>query len=85
MVIQNYGGFVRMAGFCKSRVPQRLRDELDAVKDDDAKVKAIGVKECVAACRRILDSKTCGKGLHFYTLNQEEVCFTSLEGLGLKK
>lgn len=85
MPIQNYGGFNRMAGFCKSRVPQRLRDAIEAVKDDDAAVKLLGAKECAATCRRILDSGTCGRGLHFYSLNVEETTFAVLEELGMKK
>ena len=85
MVIQNYGGFGRMAAFCKTRVPLRLRAEMDAVKDDDAAVKAAGAKECAAWCKRILDSGSCGKGLHFYTLNMDEVTFQALDLLGLKK
>ena len=32
MVIQSYGGFKRMVGFCKSRVPPSLWETLDAVK-----------------------------------------------------
>ena len=85
MVIQNYGGFNRMIGFCKSRVPQKLRLEIDAVKDDDAAVKALGAREAAAMGRRILDSGTCGKGLHFYCLNMEEVTLAALDILGLKR
>jgi methylenetetrahydrofolate reductase (NADPH) len=84
MVVQNYGGFIRMIGFCKSRVPAKLRMELDAVKDDDAAVKAVGAREGAAMCRRILESGTCGKGLHLYSLNQSEVSFEVLSQLGLK-
>ena len=32
MVIQSYGGFKRMVGFCKSRVPAALWATMDAVK-----------------------------------------------------
>jgi methylenetetrahydrofolate reductase (NADPH) len=85
MPIQSYAGFNRMAGFCKSRVPQRLRDAVEAVKDDDAAVKQFGVKECAALCRRILESGSCGRGLHFYSLNVEETTFAVLDELGLKK
>ena len=74
-----------MAGFCKSRVTQRLRDSVEAIKDDDAAIKAFGAKECAATCRRILESGTCGRGLHFYSLNVEETTFAVLEELGLKK
>lgn len=60
-----------MTNFCKSRVPKALRASLDAVKDNDADVKAIGIREGTKMCRDILDAGI--KGLHFYTLNLEEV------------
>lgn len=34
-----YGGFVRMTGMCKSRVPDDVWAALDAIKDDAAAVK----------------------------------------------
>jgi methylenetetrahydrofolate reductase (NADPH) len=83
MVIQSHGGFLRMTAFCKSRVPAALRAALDAVKDDDAAVKAEGVRQGTALCRALLDGGA--GGLHFYTLNMEEVSFAILDNLGLKK
>jgi len=56
MLVQSYGGFVRMTELCKSRVPVEVQSALEAVKDSDAEVKAVGLKlglkmcqECVAA------------------------------------
>lgn len=40
-----YGGFKRMTGFCKTRVPQELSDALEKIKDDDEAVKAFGVSQ----------------------------------------
>ena len=39
MPIQSYAGFTKMTGFCKTKVPQRILDELELVKDDDAKAQ----------------------------------------------
>ena len=83
MVIQSYGGFNRMVAFCKSRVPAHVRAALDAVKDDDNAVKAEGVRLGTEMCRQLLDNGV--HGLHFYTLNMEEVTFAILNNLGLKK
>ena len=42
MVIMAYGGFNRMTGFCKTRVPTWLREKMDSMKDDDAAVRTKG-------------------------------------------
>ncbi len=83
MLIQNYGGFNRMAAFCKSRVPAALRAEMDAVKDDDAAVLKAGIAFGVRTCRELIASGQ--KGLHFYTLNTETVTLAILDELELKK
>lgn len=82
MPIMTYGGFKRMTGFCKTKVPQELNDSLDAIKDDEEAVKQFGIKEGTKMCRRILDSG-CVSGLHMYTLNQERSAVAILESLGL--
>jgi methylenetetrahydrofolate reductase (NADPH) len=83
MVIQSYGGFKRMTAFCKNRVPLHVSAALDAVKDDDAAVKAAGVRLGVEMCRELIAAGS--KGLHFYTLNLEKITYGILEELGLKK
>lgn len=88
MLIQSYGGFKRMTKLCKSRVPQQLHDDLDAIPKEDAKaheaaVKAYGVAHGVKVCEELL--RLGHKGLHLYTLNLEQVCYGVLEELGLKK
>lgn len=83
MLIQSYAGFKRMIGFCKTRVPQWLRDQLDVVKDDDAAVKVTGTAILAAMCRAILAAGF--KGLHLYTLNLEEGTYDLLRELGLFK
>ncbi len=51
MLVQNYGGFTRMTDLCKSRVPAELQAALDAVKDSDADVKAVGLKLGLQMCK----------------------------------
>ncbi len=51
MLIQSYGGFARMTELCKSRVPAELQAALDAVKDSDAEVKAVGLQLGLKMCK----------------------------------
>lgn len=39
MPIMTYGGFKRMTGFCKTRIPAEVANALEAVKDNDEAVK----------------------------------------------
>lgn len=57
MPIMAYGGFQRMTSFCKTIVPQEIRDRVEALKDDDAGLKAYGVQLGSQMCRKILDAK----------------------------
>jgi len=79
--IEKYAGFVKMAEFCRSRVPEALRMSLYRVKDDERAVRRVGVRWGADLCRRLLAAGA--PGLHFYTLNLERVCAGILEELGL--
>lgn len=43
MPILGYDRFKRMLSFTKTKVPERLMDNLEKIKDDDEKVRAYGV------------------------------------------
>lgn len=81
MCINAYGGFKRMVGFCKSRVPPQLAARLEAVKDNEAAVKELGVDYGEEMCRSLLQQGA--PGLHLYTLNLEKVSVGILRRLGL--
>jgi methylenetetrahydrofolate reductase (NADPH) len=81
MCIMKYGGFVRMTGMCKSRVPDDVWAALDAIKDDAAAVKNFGVDFGTKLCRDLLASGEV-QGLHFYTLNLTSCTYAILKGLG---
>lgn len=81
MLLQSAGGFTRMTAFCKSRVPQELKDRLEAVKEDAAAVRALGIEWGTAVCKELIASGV--PGLHFYTLNLEKVTIGVLRELGL--
>lgn len=81
MCIMKYGGFVRMTGMCKSRVPEKVWAELEPIKSDAAAVKAYGIDFGVQLCRDLLASGLV-PGLHFYTLNLTSCVYGILKGLG---
>ena len=39
MPIMTYGGFKRMTGFCKTKIPSEVSEALEAIKDNDEAVK----------------------------------------------
>lgn len=84
MIIQAYGGFKRMTGFCKTRVPDELEKKMEAIKDDAEAIKSFGIEFGADLCTKILKSGLA-PGLHFYTLNLEKSTLGIMEKLGMKK
>lgn len=82
MCINAYNGFVKMAKFCKTRVPKDLQDKMDSIKDDAAAVKAFGIEFATLVCKDLIESGLI-EVLHFYTLNLEKVVYGVLDNLGL--
>lgn len=82
MPIANQGGFKRMIGFCKTRIPEAVKKSLASAGDDKALFKAAGLQITTQICKELLDTGlvTC---LHFYTLNTEENTYTILRALGV--
>lgn len=83
MIIQNAGGFKRMTGFCKTRVPPELAKKVDSIAGDDEAVKAYGVELATETCRKLIASGLV-PGVHLYTLNLEKSVYGILDGLGLR-
>jgi len=81
MPIQNYGGFKRMTGFCKTYIPSELEAALEPIQNDDAAVKAFGIDFAVKMCRELL-ARGC-PGVHLYTLNLETSATAIIKELGL--
>ena len=67
------GGFKRMTGFCKTRIPPDMAAMVDKLSGDDCKdpFTTFGVDYMVALCKKLVASKLV-PGLHFYCLNQSE-------------
>lgn len=83
MPLRNYGGFRRMTGFCKTRIPNELEDKLVALKEDEDGFKKFGIELLVDMSKKLWASGEV-KCLHFYCLNQSDTVFQVLEKLGVK-
>merc|ERR1719446_314863 len=81
MPIQSYAGFNKMTSLCKTKVPPSFPERLEAVKDDEEKVKDVGVQIAIEQCKDLMKNGT--PGLHFYTLNLESSVMRIVQGLGL--
>jgi methylenetetrahydrofolate reductase (NADPH) len=81
--IQTWGGFIKSTKLSGTIIPQSYLDALEPHKNDDEKVRAIGIQLVAAMCREILDSGLGVRGLHFYTMNLEKATKMLLEELSL--
>ncbi|KGN61503.1 methylenetetrahydrofolate reductase 2 [Cucumis sativus] len=81
MPINNYKGFLRMTGFCKTKIPDEIMAALEPIKDNEEAVKAYGIHLGTEMCKKILTHGI--KTLHIYTLNMEKSALAILMNLGL--
>ncbi|KAH0462689.1 hypothetical protein IEQ34_010264 [Dendrobium chrysotoxum] len=81
MPINNYKGFLRMTGFCKTKITSEITAALDPIKDNEEAVKAYGIHLGTEMCKKILAHGI--KTLHLYTLNMEKSALAILMNLGL--
>ncbi|KAH6834899.1 methylenetetrahydrofolate reductase 2 [Perilla frutescens var. hirtella] len=81
MPINNYKGFIRMTGFCKTKIPTEIMEALEPIKDNDEAVRAYGIHLGTEMCKKIMASGI--RTLHLYTLNMEKSALAILANLGL--
>ncbi|KAL8482647.1 hypothetical protein ACS0TY_025622 [Phlomoides rotata] len=81
MPINNYKGFIRMIGFCKTKIPPEIMAALEPIKDNEEAVRAYGIHLGTEMCKKIMASGI--KNLHLYTLNMEKSALGILMNLGL--
>ena len=79
MPIQSYQSFFKMTQYGKTRVPDKIWQDLAPIRDNDAAVKDYGVKLCLEMCETLLAAGV--PGFHFYTLNLEQSVLGVLGGL----
>ncbi|KAK7345953.1 hypothetical protein VNO77_16569 [Canavalia gladiata] len=81
MPINNYRGFIRMTGFCKTKIPADIIAALEPIKDNEEAVKSYGIHLGTEMCKKILAHGI--KTVHLYTLNMEKSALGILMNLGL--
>ena len=67
MPVRSLAQTQRFASMCGAKIPAGLLRRMDAVRDNPAAVRAIGVEHATLQCRHLLEEGVAG--LHFYTLN----------------
>ncbi len=68
MPVTNVGQVTRFAQLAGAAFPVHLAARFEALADDPAGVRALGVELATELCQRLLDEGA--PGLHFYTLNR---------------
>lgn len=81
MPVTSIGAISRMAELSGAEFPAWLRERLEAVGDDPAAVRAVGVEVATELCRELLDGGA--PGLHLYTLNRSTATREIHANLGL--
>ncbi|KAI8997799.1 methylenetetrahydrofolate reductase [Pilobolus umbonatus] len=79
--IQNYAGLKRVISFNNNHVPQKIWDDLEAIKDNDAAVKDYGINLSIKFIHKFREAGI--NGFHIYTFNLERSSRVILERLNL--
>jgi methylenetetrahydrofolate reductase (NADPH) len=82
MPATSLGSIKRMSEMQGSEFPQWLADKLNAVGEDPAEVRKVGIAEATKLCAALLEGGA--PGLHFYTLNRSTATREIYENLGLR-
>ncbi|KAI8063579.1 methylenetetrahydrofolate reduct [Gongronella butleri] len=78
--IQNYQGLKRVISFNDNFVPEKIWNDLEPIKEDDAAVKEYGIQLTIDFINKMQAAGI--KGVHFYTFNLERSTRLILERLG---
>ncbi|XP_045155057.1 methylenetetrahydrofolate reductase isoform X3 [Echinops telfairi] len=73
---------IQLVKLSKLEVPQKIRDVIEPIKDNDAAIRNYGIELAVNLCQELLASGLA-PGLHFYTLNREVATIKVLKRLGM--
>jgi methylenetetrahydrofolate reductase (NADPH) len=79
MPIQAYFKVARFAESCGAEIPRWIARRMEAYGDDVASVRAFGLDVVSTMCERLLAGGA--PALHFYTLNQADLCAQVLSRL----
>lgn len=82
MPVTNLGQIQRFATLSGAAFPTELAARFEALGDDAAGVRALGIEIASRMCRELLDEDA--PGLHFYTLNSSSATREIYANLGLR-
>jgi methylenetetrahydrofolate reductase (NADPH) len=81
MPINQFEQLSRFSDACGADIPRWLRWRMEDFKDDNLSLQQFGVEFISNLCERLLTSGA--PGLHFYTLNKEDLTLQIARNLGL--
>lgn len=81
MPVTNMGTIARSEQLSGAPFPPALAAQFDAVADDPAAVRALGIEQTILLCRRLLDEGV--PGVHFITFNWSKATREVWTSLGL--
>jgi methylenetetrahydrofolate reductase (NADPH) len=79
MPVTNVGQIERFAALSGAEFPATLRARFDAVRDDEAAVRELGIQVAVDTCAALMQGGA--PGLHFYTMNKSSSTLRVFERL----
>lgn len=79
MPVTNVGQIERFAALSGAEFPATLRARFDAVRDDEAAVRELGIQVAVDMCAALMQGGA--PGLHFYTMNKSSSTLRVFERL----
>ena len=83
MPIASFTKLARFSDSCGAEIPRWMRKRFEALGDDAAAVRALGLELVTALCEKLLAGGA--PGLHFYSMNQADLTLEIAAGLGLSR
>jgi methylenetetrahydrofolate reductase (NADPH) len=82
MPIGSFSKLARFSDSCGAEIPRWMRKRFEALGDDAAAIRALGLDIVSDLCETLLDGGA--PGLHFYSMNQADLTLEIAGRLGLK-
>lgn len=82
MPIGSFSKLARFSDSCGAEIPRWMRKRFEALGDDTAAIRALGLDIISDLCETLLDGGA--PGLHFYSMNQADLTLEIATRLGLK-
>lgn len=83
MPIASFTKLARFSDSCGAEIPRWMRKRFEALGDDAAAVRALGLELVTALCEKLLAGGA--PGLHFYSMNQADLTLEIAARLGLSR